>query len=181
MIGSDENGVFNTQDQISDLNKKIHLIEADLSAYKENCLLTNQRNYSKIHNLRKENKELHKALAKKLKADENVIEQAFENAENQIAQKRKTNDTNKKAMKSMRIRSADTVERTALRNKSGEVASEIINQSLCDQKKRLNAMKAETNKKKQMLNDLQTTYDQLVKEASFAVETSKGESKAAQA
>lgn len=172
---------YSTQDQIVDLQKKIHLVEGDLHAYQEMTREKMEGNRSTIHRLRKENKDLHKALAKRLEADATVIDKAFENAESRI-QKRKPNENDspqKRSLKNMRIKSAET-ERTALRNKSGEAANEIIDQALCDQKKRLNALKSETNKKKACLKDLQTTYDQLVKEASFAVEMNKGESRSAQ-
>lgn len=178
---------YTTQDQIQDLQKKIHLVEGDLHAYQEMTREKMEGNRSTIHTLRKQNKDLHKALAKRLEADATVIDKAFENAETRIQKRKKEINNNeespqkdaKRSLKNMRIKSAET-ERTALRNKSGEAANEIIDQALCDQKKRLNALKSETTKKKACLKDLQTTYDQLVKEASFAVEMNKGESRSAQ-
>merc|ERR1712226_328865 len=170
-------------DQINDLQKKINLVEGDLHAYQELTRDKMESNRSQILRLRKENKDLHKALASRLEADATVIDKAFENADQRLQKKKQQQAESspaKRQLKSMRIRSADTTERTALRNKSGEAANEIIDQALCDQKKRLNALKSETNKKKSILKDLQTTYDQLCKEASFAVEMSKGESRSAQ-
>lgn len=130
---------------------------------------------------------VYKDLAERLEADSQVIDQAFDKANQRILKsstiennENKETSPSKLKLKSMRIRSAELKERTALRNKSGEAANDLIDQALCDQKKRLNAMKAETIKKKSMLKDLETTYDQLVKEASFSVEMSKGESKSAQ-
>merc|ERR1712226_1404819 len=170
-------------DQINDLQKKINLVEGDLHAYQELTRDKMESNRSQILRLRKEDKDLHKALASRLEADATVIDKAFENADQRLQKKKQQQAESspaKRQLKSMRIRSADTTERTALRNKSGEAANEIIDQALCDQKKRLNALKSETNKKKSILKDLQTTYDQLCKEASFAVEMSKGESRSAQ-
>ena len=187
---------YTTQDQISDLQKKINLVEGDLKAYQDQSSEHQRQNKHTIQRLRKECKELHKALAERLEADALVIDQAFDNANNRIQKARVAelqDSSNKneqshgagdnahtKRLRNMRIRSADAKERTALRNKSGEAANELIDQALCDQKKRLNAMKAETLKKRAQLKDLETTYDQLVKEASFSVEMSKGESRSAQ-
>lgn len=181
------NNTYTTQDQISDLQKKIHLVEGDLKAYQEQSLDMQGKNKMTIQRLRKECKDLHKALAERLEADAMVIDTAFDNAANRIAKQQisdlsnqENSAENSKRLRNMRIRSADAKERTALRNKSGEDANQRIDLALCDQKKRLNAMKAETLKKKSNLKDLETTYDQLQKEASFSVEMSKGESKSAQ-
>lgn len=177
---------YSTQDQISDLQKKIHLAEGDLKAFREFSQEKILKNFQKIKILRRQNKDYHKLLASRLDADQVVIDQAFDNADKRLKeQAMESNNENiepfgSKNLKNLRIRSADVKERTALRNKSGEAANELLDQALCDQKKRLNAMKAETNKKKLMLKDLQTTYDQLIKEASFSADMSKGESKAAQ-
>lgn len=80
---------YTTQDQIQDLQKKIHLVEGDLHAYQEMTREKMEGNRSTIHRLRKENKDLHKALAKRLEADATVIDKAFENAETRIQKRKK--------------------------------------------------------------------------------------------
>lgn len=49
---------YTTQDQIADLQKKIHLVEGDLKAYTEQSKETMAKNKQNIYRLRKECKEL---------------------------------------------------------------------------------------------------------------------------
>lgn len=51
---------------------------------------------------------------------------------------------------------------------------------MCDSKKRLNALKSTSDTRKRKLRELQTQYDQMIKDKSAAEELDRGESDAAQ-
>ncbi|XP_039269652.1 outer dynein arm-docking complex subunit 3-like [Styela clava] len=141
------------QEQISEITKKISLLEGDRKAYYESSQWSIKKNREIIARMRQENKTLHKTLADLLAGDDKVIDEAFEGRH---------------------------VERAALRNKSGKTAIMIIDQKVCDSKKRLNALKSTSEARKRKLNELQTQHDQMVKDKSAAEELDKGESESAQ-
>lgn len=141
------------QEQIQELTKKIQLLEGDRKAYYESSQWSIKKNKDIISRMRSENKSLHKTLAEVLAGDDRVIDKAFQGRH---------------------------VERAALRNKTGKMAVSVVDQKVCDNKKRLNAMKSTTMSRRQKLNELQTTYEQMIKDASAAVEMDKGESDSAQ-
>ena len=60
-----------------------------------------------------------------------------------------------------------------------KVAIEIIDQQHSDHIKRLNVVKHENTTKQKKLEELQTKYDQMVKDADEAVKTDAGESETA--
>merc|ERR1712136_279608 len=132
---------------------KIQLLEGDRKAYYESSQWSIKKNRDIISRMRSENKSLHKTLAEVLAGDDRVIDKAFQGRH---------------------------VERAALRNKTGKMAVSVVDQKVCDNKKRLNAMKSTTSARRQKLNELQTAYDQMIKDASAAVEMDKGESDSAQ-
>lgn len=141
------------QEQISEITKKIQLLEGDRKAYYESSQWSIKKNREIIARMRQENKTLHKTLADLLAGDDKVIDEAFEGRH---------------------------VERAALRNKSGKTAIMIIDQKVCDSKKRLNALKSTSEARRRKLNELQTQHDQMIKDKSAAEELDKGESEAAQ-
>nr|CAB3228204.1 IC4 DC2-related axonemal dynein intermediate chain 4 [Phallusia mammillata] len=141
------------QEQISEIAKKIQLLEGDRKAYYESSQWSIKKNRDIISQMRQENKSLHKSLADVLAGDDKVIDQAFQGRH---------------------------VERAALRNKTGKMALSIVDQKVCDNKKRLNALKSTTEAKRKKLHELQTQHDQMLKDASAAVEMDKGESDSAQ-
>ncbi|XP_025111800.1 coiled-coil domain-containing protein 151-like [Pomacea canaliculata] len=140
-------------EQIEELKAKIALIEGDRKAYFESSQYAIKKNRENILSLRKENWELRRKLRDRLEQDEHIIGKAFHDR---------------------------PVERAALANKSGQQAITIFDLKVCDTMKRSNAMNHTTVRKQKHLEALQTKYDQMVKDASDAMETDKGESEDAQ-
>ncbi|CAL1533535.1 unnamed protein product [Lymnaea stagnalis] len=140
-------------DQIEELKAKITLLEGDRKAYYESSQYALQKNKEKISSLRKETKELRQQLKDKLSQDSHVIGKAFHDR---------------------------PVERAALANKSGRQAITIFDHKVCDSMKQLNAKKHVTARKQKKLEELQTQYNQMVKDSADAVNTEKGDSADAQ-
>ncbi|KAK7466000.1 hypothetical protein BaRGS_00037437 [Batillaria attramentaria] len=136
-------------EQIEELRAKINLIEGDRKAYYESSQYAIKKNRENITSLRKETWELRKRLSDRLKQDEHVIGKAFHDR---------------------------PVERAALSNKSGGQAITIFDHKVCDTVKRSNQMNHVTVAKQKKLEDLQTKYNQMVKDSSDAVATDKGDS-----
>ncbi|XP_068130354.1 outer dynein arm-docking complex subunit 3 isoform X2 [Hyperolius riggenbachi] len=120
-------------EQITELQKKIQLLDGDHKAYEESASSTIHKNWETIQFLRQENKKLHKKLADMLAGDEKVIKEAFHR---------------------------HSVERAAMRNKSGQAAVQIMDQKLCDKIKRLNALHHQTEVRRKRLEELQAEYKQ---------------------
>lgn len=140
-------------EQIEELKAKINLIDGDRKAYLESSQYAIKKNRETIQSLRKETWELRKRLSDRLQQDEHVISKAFHDR---------------------------PVERAALSNKSGRQAITIFDHKVCDTVKRSNAMNHKTVQKQKKLEELQTQYNQMVKDASDAVSTDKGDSADAQ-
>ncbi|KAG8585186.1 hypothetical protein GDO81_004913 [Engystomops pustulosus] len=120
-------------EQITELQKKIQLLDGDHKAYQESASTTILKNWESIQFLRQENKKLHKKLADALAGDEKVIKEAFH---------------------------SHVVERAAMRSKSGQAAVQLMDQKLCDKIKRLNALHHQTEVRKKRLDELQMIYKQ---------------------
>ncbi|KAM4035909.1 outer dynein arm-docking complex subunit 3 [Anomaloglossus baeobatrachus] len=120
-------------EQITELQKKIQLLDGDHKAYQESASSTIHKNADTIQFLRQENKRLHKKLADALAGDEKVIKEAFH---------------------------SHVVERAAMRSKSGQAAVQLMDQKLCDKIKRLNALRHQTDVRRRRLEELQTAYKQ---------------------
>ncbi|XP_058864127.1 outer dynein arm-docking complex subunit 3-like isoform X1 [Acipenser ruthenus] len=119
-------------EQISELQRKIQLLEGDRKAYYESSQWTIKKNKESILQLRKENKKLHKKLADTLAGDDRVIKDAFCNR---------------------------NVEKNALRNKTGQAAIQIVDHKVCDKVKQLNALKHSTETRRRRLQELQWEYN----------------------
>ncbi|KAM5170081.1 outer dynein arm-docking complex subunit 3 isoform 2-T2 [Mantella aurantiaca] len=120
-------------EQIVELQKKIQLLDGDHKAYEESASSQVQKNWETIQFLRQENKKLHKKLADVLAGDKKVIKEAFQ---------------------------SHSVERAAMRNKSGHAAIQLMDQKLCDKIKRLNALHHQTEVRRKRLEELQAEYKQ---------------------
>ncbi|XP_075062796.1 outer dynein arm-docking complex subunit 3 isoform X2 [Mixophyes fleayi] len=118
-------------EQITELQKKIQLLDGDHKAYQESSSCTVQKNGENIQFLRQETKKLHRKLADLLAGDEKVIKEAFH---------------------------SHAVERAAMRSKSGQAAIQLMDQKLCDKVKRLNALRHQTEVRRRRLEELQTEY-----------------------
>lgn len=138
---------YSVQDQITELTKKLTLHEGDLRAYDEASKHEIALNNEKIAELRSGNKALHKQLADAVNGDAKVIDRALGDRK---------------------------VERQALRSKPGREAVEIIDQKVCDYIKKLNAMKAETGRKRKKCEECKTRERQMSKDINDLVETSEG-------
>ncbi|KAL4219631.1 hypothetical protein ACF0H5_022203 [Mactra antiquata] len=141
------------QEQIDELKAKIALLEGDRKAYYETSQFAMKKNRESILKLRKENKELRKKLSDSLSQDQHVINKAFQD---------------------------HPVQRASMKNKTGRQAITVMDYKVCDTVKRLNALRHQTATKQKRLEDLQTQYNQMQKDASEAVATDKGESADAQ-
>uniref|UniRef100_A0A8K9XGX0 Outer dynein arm docking complex subunit 3 n=1 Tax=Oncorhynchus mykiss TaxID=8022 RepID=A0A8K9XGX0_ONCMY len=118
-------------DQITELQRKIQLLEGDRSAYYEMSQSSIKKNRNSILQLRQENKRLHKKLAN---GDEQVIKEAFQSR---------------------------GMEKAAFRNMSGKAALKVLDQKVCDKMKKLNALKHTTQTHRRRLEDLQTLYQSM--------------------
>ncbi|XP_045563635.1 outer dynein arm-docking complex subunit 3 isoform X2 [Salmo salar] len=121
-------------DQITELQRKIQLLEGDRSAYYEMSQSSIKKNRNSILQLRQENKRLHKKLANALAGDEQVIKEAFQSR---------------------------GMEKAAFRNMSGKAALKVLDQKVCDKMKKLNALKHTTQTYRRRLEDLQTLYQNM--------------------
>lgn len=140
------------QDQIAELNKKLQLHEGDLKAYIEASNQNINQNNERIASLRHENKDLHKKLADVINGDDKVIEKALGDRK---------------------------IEKQALRSKPGREAVQIIDQKVCDHIKRLNALRAETERKRKKLVELQTRERLMTKDMNRQQSNCRGESEQA--
>ncbi|XP_069087981.1 outer dynein arm-docking complex subunit 3 isoform X2 [Pleurodeles waltl] len=125
-------------EQISELQRKIQLLEGDRKAFYESSQWTIKQNKEAILSLRQDNKKLHRKLAEILAGDEKVIKEAFHNR---------------------------VVEMAAMRNKNGQAAIEIVDQKVCDKLKRLNALKHQTEIRKKRLEEVKLQHGQKQQEA----------------
>jgi len=139
-------------EKIEELKQKLALLDGDRKAFHENAEWTKRKNHEKIDQLRKENKDLRFHLKDLLAGDEKVLNKAF---------------------------SGRQVEREALRNKTGASAIEIVDLQHSDHMKKLNSLKHSNALKQKNLEELQTRYNQMVKDADEAVKTDAGESETA--
>lgn len=140
-------------EQIEEFKAKINLIEGDRKAYYESSQYAIKKNQDSVQSLRKETWELRKRLSDRLQQDEHIIGKAFHDR---------------------------PVERAALSNKSGRQAIVIFDHKVCDTVKRSNHENHKTVRKQKRLEELQTQYNQMNKDASDAAATDKGESEDAQ-
>uniref|UniRef100_A0A3P9APN5 ODAD1 central coiled coil region domain-containing protein n=1 Tax=Esox lucius TaxID=8010 RepID=A0A3P9APN5_ESOLU len=118
-------------DQITELQRKMQLLEGEKSAYYESAESSIKKNRDSILKLRQENKRLHKKLAD---GDEHVIKDAFQSR---------------------------GMEKAAFRNMSGKVALKVLDQKVCDKMKKLNALKHKTQTFRRRLDDLQMQYQSM--------------------
>ncbi|KAJ8415982.1 hypothetical protein AAFF_G00380040 [Aldrovandia affinis] len=117
-----------------DLQRKIHLLEGDRSAYYESSQSTIKKNKDVILQMRQENAQMHKKLANALAGDGQVIKEAFQSRGMEIA---------------------------AFRNKSGKVALEVLDQKVCEKMKKLNALKHNTETRRRCLEELLQQYNSM--------------------
>ncbi|XP_022611339.1 coiled-coil domain-containing protein 151 [Seriola dumerili] len=118
-------------DQITEMQRKIQLLEGDRAAYYESSQSTIKKNRESILQLRQENKRLYRKLAEANAGDEHIIKVAFHNR---------------------------GMEKDAYRNMSGKVALTTLDQRVLSKMKRLNALKHTTQTYQRRLEDLKMEY-----------------------
>ncbi|CAJ1053804.1 coiled-coil domain-containing protein 151 [Xyrichtys novacula] len=121
-------------DQISEMQRKIQLLEGDRTALYESCQSLIKKNRESILKLRQENKMLYRKLAQANSSDENVIKMAFQNRGQ---------------------------EKETYRNMSGKAALTALDQSVLSKMKRLNALKHTTQTKQRHLEELKREYQRM--------------------
>lgn len=146
-------GGSSLDESVEELRRKINMLDSDARTYYESAEWTQKENRQLIAKLRKQNKELRKAAAAKLAADEQVVSKGLEDL---------------------------PTERKSLRNKPGSVAIVKMDEKVRDRINILNLLRYETVKKQKRLEEIKTQYKQMEKESAAAVETDAGESEEAQ-
>ncbi|XP_072239872.1 coiled-coil domain-containing protein 151 [Leuresthes tenuis] len=121
-------------DQITEVQRKIQLLEGDRTAHYESSQSTIKRNKESIRQLRQENKRLHSKLAEANAGDGHIIRAAFHNR---------------------------GMEKDAYRNMSGKTAVVTLDQKVLAKTKRLNALKHTTQTYHRRLDELKSEYERL--------------------
>ncbi|XP_067314381.1 coiled-coil domain-containing protein 151 [Pseudorasbora parva] len=111
-------------DKMSELQRKIQLLEGDRSAYFESSQSAIKKNRETILQLRQENKNLYK---KQAEGDEQAIKDVFQGR---------------------------GIEKASFRNMSVKSAQTVLQKEVCDKMKKLNAMKHTTETQRQRSEDL---------------------------
>ncbi|XP_033480826.2 coiled-coil domain-containing protein 151 [Epinephelus lanceolatus] len=131
-------------DQITEMQRKIQLLEGDRTAYYETSQSTIKKNTETIRQLRQDNKRLCRKLAEVNAGDDNIIKVAFHNR---------------------------GTEKDAFRNMSGKAALTTLDQRVLSKMKRLNALKHTTQTCKRRLEELNVEYQRLKPEGSRGVQS----------
>ncbi|XP_067228808.1 coiled-coil domain-containing protein 151 isoform X4 [Chanodichthys erythropterus] len=126
-------------DQISELQRKIQLLEGDRSAYFESSQSAIKKNRETILQLRQENKNLHKKLAE---GDEQLIKDVFQG---RGVEKASFRNMSMKLTEMFVVQSARTV----------------LEKEVRDKMKKLNAMKHTTQTQKQRLEEMKLQYQSM--------------------
>ncbi|XP_046706371.1 outer dynein arm-docking complex subunit 3-like [Silurus meridionalis] len=122
------------QERISELQRKITLLEGARRAQFESSQCLIKENREKILQLRHDNKLLHRKMAEALAGDEQVIKEVFQ------------------------FRMLDKV---AFRNMPMKDVVQCLDQKVSDKMKKLNTLKHVTNMQRQRLEELNTEYNTL--------------------
>ncbi|XP_029962345.1 coiled-coil domain-containing protein 151 [Salarias fasciatus] len=125
-------------DQITELQRKIQLLEGGRNAHYESSRSIIEKNSEALRQLRQENKRLYRELADVNAGDEHVIRAAFHNR---------------------------GLEKHAFRNMSEEEALTTLEQRRLSETKQLNALKHKTKTYQRRLEELKEEYERLKPEA----------------
>ncbi|XP_042340178.1 coiled-coil domain-containing protein 151 [Plectropomus leopardus] len=121
-------------DQITEMQRKIQLLEGDRTAYYESSQSTIRKNTESIRQLRQDNKRLCRKLAEANAGDDNIIKVAFQNRGS---------------------------EKEAFRNMSGKAALTTLDQKVLSKTKRLNALKHTSQTLQRRLEELNLEYQRM--------------------
>ncbi|KAF3843943.1 hypothetical protein F7725_015991 [Dissostichus mawsoni] len=125
-------------DQITEMQRKIQLLEGDRTAYYESSQSTIKKNRETIRQLRQDNKRLCRKMAEVNAGDATIIKVAFQNR---------------------------GLEKDAYRNMSGKAALTTLDQRVLSKTKRLNALKHTTQTFQCRLDELKKEYQRSKPEA----------------
>ncbi|XP_067440147.1 coiled-coil domain-containing protein 151 [Thunnus thynnus] len=131
-------------DQITEMQRKIQLLEGDRTAYYESSQSTIKKNRESIRQLRQENKRLYRKVAEANAGDEHIIKVAFHNR---------------------------GLEKDAYRNMSGKAAITTLDQRVLSKMKRLNALKHTTQNYQHRLDELRMEYQRRKPEGSSGAQS----------
>ncbi|KAI3352822.1 hypothetical protein L3Q82_019396 [Scortum barcoo] len=131
-------------DQITEMQRKIQLLEGDRAAYYESSQSTMKKNREAIRQLRQDNKRLYRKQAEVNAGDENIIKVAFHNR---------------------------GMEKDAYRNMTGKAALTTLDQKVLSKVKRLNALKHTTQTMQHRLEGLKTEYQRMKPEGSSGAQS----------
>ncbi|XP_026215510.1 coiled-coil domain-containing protein 151 [Anabas testudineus] len=134
-------------DQITEMQRKIQLLEGDRTAFYESSQSTIKKNREVILQLRQDNKRLYRKLAEANAGDERIIKVAFQNR---------------------------GLEKDAYRNMSVKEALTTLDQRVLSKTKRLNALKHTTQTYQQRLEELKTEYQRMKPEGSSETQSADG-------
>ncbi|XP_033997506.1 coiled-coil domain-containing protein 151-like [Trematomus bernacchii] len=126
-------------DQITEMQRKIQLLEGDRTAYYESSQSTIKKNRETIRQLRQDNKRLCRKMADVNAGDATIIKVAFQNR---------------------------GLEKDAYRNMSGKAALTTLDQRVLSKTKRLNALKHTTQTLQCRLDELKKEYQRSKPEGS---------------
>ncbi|XP_034058366.1 coiled-coil domain-containing protein 151 [Gymnodraco acuticeps] len=126
-------------DQITEMQRKIQLLEGDRTAYYESSQSTIKKNRETIRQLRQDNKRLCRKMAEVNAGDATIIKVAFQNR---------------------------GFEKDAYRNMSGKAALTTLDQRVLSKTKRLNALKHTTQTFQCRLDELKKEYQRSKPEGS---------------
>ncbi|KAJ4922086.1 hypothetical protein JOQ06_027911 [Pogonophryne albipinna] len=126
-------------DQITEMQRKIQLLEGDRTAYYESSQSTIKKNRETIRQLRQDNKRLCRKMAEVNAGDATIIKVAFQNR---------------------------GLEKDAYRNMSGKAALTTLDQRVLSKTKRLNALKHTTQTFQCRLDELKKEYQRSKPEGS---------------
>ncbi|XP_075946756.1 coiled-coil domain-containing protein 151 isoform X3 [Anarhichas minor] len=126
-------------DQITEMQRKIQLLECDRTASYESSQCAIKKNRERILQLRQDNKELYRKLAEVNAGDENVVKVAFQDR---------------------------GLEKDAYRNMSAKAALTTLEQRVLCKVQRLNALKHTTQTQQRRLQELKMEYQRRKPEGS---------------
>ncbi|XP_055014086.1 coiled-coil domain-containing protein 151 isoform X2 [Boleophthalmus pectinirostris] len=146
-------------DQITELQRRIQLLEGDRTAFYETSQATIRKNREMVQQLREENTRLYKKLAAASEGDKHVVKVAFHNVD-KISDKDAFRNMSGKVNVIFSLKAFHLILVTFLIYNL-QTALATLDRKLQSKKKRLNAQKHITQTLQQRANELKLEYDRL--------------------
>ncbi|XP_038627128.1 coiled-coil domain-containing protein 151 isoform X2 [Tachyglossus aculeatus] len=128
---------FSVRDQISDLRRKIQLLEGDEKAFLESTEWTMEKNKELIEYLQEKNRKMHKKLGRLLMGDDHIMRRVFQERQE---------------------------EKLSTRNKKGKAVIDLMDRRVCKKIKQLNALKYQVELRYRALQELELQYQMKLQE-----------------